>query len=670
MMRPEDIKNRTFANALRGYDKDEVRSFLFKVAESSQELHDQLTATEAELSAAVEATREVAATPDVGAGSDVAWGDEALGDEALAAGDQAPTFDTFTDAGITGDTAGEGIDLIDSDAADVHDVLADAPTADHGSVADEVEDLAVAEQSIADRYGAIGDRIADLLRNADESAAAILASAEHDSEEMRHAAAVEAAQVREDAEAQAAELLAEARAIREEVDAYREQVTAELETARNEQETALAEAKAAAEAEVETFRVNSISEIETLRSDAVVEVESLRGGAAAEVDELRLTAQRDADALRESAIADGQSAIAEHEAEAARLNHEAENDRRAARAELDDVRSEVSSLLEQARTQSEFIKQEADEIIRTKVRSNFEQAQARIDVLRNTEIASRERIVRAQTELTSALTRLDSEPAPALDPSASSAVIDEAERRQVELTGPSIFDDDASSETTPPAVDADTEVFEVAEVVEADVVSDEHAGEGDAIEASDTEFADTDSDNAESADWGGQATFESDVAEAAQQIDAETDGSSPLSAFFGPGPETSVDEPQDSFAATEYVETEYVETVYVETEYVETTVVETEGSFTAEQFTSDSFDVTEHVVVESSSFEELPMRGHSSDEEDTGADAVSAGSDLPGSLEESLPEAPELGGREEEDALARLVREAMQEAVDSARKND
>ena len=43
----------------------------------------------------------------------------------------------------------------------------------------------------------------------------------------------------------------------------------------------------------------------------------------------------------------------------------------------------------------------------------------------------------------------------------------------------------------------------------------------------------------------------------------------------------------------------------------------------------------------------------------------------PASLSEAIPdEGAEVGGVAEEDALARLVREAMQEAVDSARKND
>ncbi len=86
--------------------------------------------------------------------------------------------------------------------------------------------------------------------------------------------------------------------------------------------------------------------------------------------------------------------------------------------------------------------------------------------------------------------------------------------------------------------------------------------------------------------------------------------------------------------------------------------------------TIDAFDVTEHVVVESAADVELPVRGEAPTEVDTFPGTESFGA---ASLSDALPneiDAPELGGATQEDALARLVREAMQEAVDSARKND
>jgi hypothetical protein len=89
----------------------------------------------------------------------------------------------------------------------------------------------------------------------------------------------------------------------------------------------------------------------------------------------------------------------------------------------------VKELLEQARAQSEFIRQEAEEVIRAKVRSNIDQAERRIARLRITEQASRERIIAAQSELQSAISRLDSEPVQELGVGTDDLVIAEAEQR-------------------------------------------------------------------------------------------------------------------------------------------------------------------------------------------------------------------------------------------------
>ena len=542
-MRPDDIKNRTFASSLRGYDKAEVRSFLFKVADSSRELHEKLTAAE----------------------------------EQLASATSSAIVDGSTDA-------------LGHDA----DISAETPATS----------LAAAEQSIVDRYGALGDRIADLLRSADESATDVRVSAERDAAELRAEAQADAQQMRTDAEDRAAELLSEARAIRQEADNHRDEKMAELASTRLEQESAISEARAAAETEVETYRVDSINEIQALRSAAA----------------------QDADVIREAAVADGTAAIAEEAATAARLLEEAENDRLAARAELEEVRSEVSNLLEQARTQSEFIKQEADEIIRAKVRSNYEQAQARIDVLRNTEIASRERIVRAQTELVGALNRLDAEPAPALDPATAPAVIEEAERRHDELYA-------ASDDLHDDAEVIDAEVID-AEVIDAETVdsSEERLGNHDSI---------------------GREAFEADIAEAAQQIDdgAEEDSSD---ALFAP---VSADEPQPTGSILAGSFGPPADIDGGDAGPVEERIGDRSG---------DDHEITEHVVIEN---DELPLHG-----EAPSADAAIDGEGVgAASLAEAIPseaDSSEAGGLDEEDALARLVREAMQEAVDSARKHD
>ncbi len=97
-MRPEDIKNRTFANALRGYDKGEVRSFLSRVSESARELHEQLRATEAQVAAAA----------------------EAAGEEAVASA-EAPTADASAEAPPTPDAPAAEVDegTVDDGGADV-----------------------------------------------------------------------------------------------------------------------------------------------------------------------------------------------------------------------------------------------------------------------------------------------------------------------------------------------------------------------------------------------------------------------------------------------------------------------------------------------------------------------------------------------------------------------
>ncbi len=601
-MRPEDIQNRTFANALRGYDKDEVRSFLFRVAEASRELHDRLAATEAQVASSAE-----------------------TGDSDTAG----------TDAGASPERASGFV-------ADVHD--AESPATPDFTIHDD-NDLAATERSIADRYGALGDRIAELLRNADESAAAILSAAETDSAEMRAAAESDAAELRTEAEPHAAQPLAEAGAIRDEADAHRAEVMAEIEAAQADQDALLADARATAEAEIETLRVSRLAEIDDLRNRVD-----------AEVEEMRSSAEHDLATLRETTIAEGEAALAEREVEAARLLDEAENDRQAARAELEEVRSVVAGLLEQARTQSEFIRQEADEIIRTKVRANFEQAQARIDVLRNTEVASRERIVRAQTELTSALSRLDAEPVPALDPTSAPAIIEEAEQRHDGvLEGSSATGDSAAT------AGGILDVFE----------TDEHIGDGDiddeaGIIVGDEPETDT------------RATFEADVAEANQQIDDEQ---SPLSAFLGTGSSPHDDEGTDAepFGSRFDFSPQDVDA----TESADETASAPFGSggFGAEGFGSAGFgtaapDVSDpavdHESVDDAAAEHPGVDDSPADAGAHDADVDDTEGDLgPATLEEALPDdGIEVGGAAEEDALARLVREAMQEAVDSARKND
>ena len=60
--------------------------------------------------------------------------------------------------------------------------------------------------------------------------------------------------------------------------------------------------------------------------------------------------------------------------------------------------------------------------------ANMEQAQRRIDMLRTTETASKDRIAAARKELESALARLESEPAPGLPAGTEDLVLEEAQQ--------------------------------------------------------------------------------------------------------------------------------------------------------------------------------------------------------------------------------------------------
>lgn len=100
--------------------------------------------------------------------------------------------------------------------------------------------------------------------------------------------------------------------------------------------------------------------------------------------------------------------------------------RQQALAELDEVRAQVARLLEQARAQSELIRQEAEEAARVRVRTVTEQAEDRLRALRTTEQAFRARIGAAQQELGDALRRLDEQPAATLDPGVREQVVEAA----------------------------------------------------------------------------------------------------------------------------------------------------------------------------------------------------------------------------------------------------
>lgn len=232
-----------------------------------------------------------------------------------------------------------------------------------------------------ERFQALGDRIASLLQSAH----------------------VSAAEVREGAEAEA-----EAKLVEAELDR--------------------ASIKSVAESNAEGIVAAAHAEAAEIKAAAEAEAERLKFGA----DELHAAAQlaeRDAEETKANAVAEGQNELKARHEELDALSLEAVKDRDQAMSELGDARGQVAELLGQARSQSEFIRHEAEEVIRSRVRRNMDQAEDRLNQLRNSEVASRERIIAAHRELAGAMARLDAEEAPSLPVDPEGFAINGAQER-------------------------------------------------------------------------------------------------------------------------------------------------------------------------------------------------------------------------------------------------
>ena len=452
---PEEIEHQEFSTTLRGYDRTEVRSFLDRVARS---------------------LREVASE-----------------NETLAAADDPDAIARIVEVDV-----------------EARSILTDD-----------------------DRFSALGERIAGLLRTAHDSAADMRAGAHSESERVLSEAHAEAEHIR----AEAADTMARARA---EAEASLESVRVDVEHARAEAQTEIDQVRADADARAEHVRTESEAEAERRRVEAEQHAEQVRAAADAEAEQVRAEAAADADRIRAAAEQESTRArteasdqarrlraeaveaaeaerlevvrLAEQEqqqaqsdvaalladaeqvkadAEQARVDAEAsraevdalraarqaeidaeveaaEADRQAALAELDDARSQVAALLEEARAQSNFIRHEADEIIRVKVRQSMDQAEQRLSILRTTEQSSKERIGAAQRELESAMRRLQVEPVPELGDDTPDVVLAEAEQRLIDRTadGRSIQDEmpvldvESSESVAPTPLEPDQDLVE------------------------------------------------------------------------------------------------------------------------------------------------------------------------------------------------------------------
>lgn len=445
--------------------------------------------------------------------------------------------------------------------------------------------LTAHEHEDGDRFNELGDRIATLLRTAEEAADNIKATAEEEAAEMKE----QAEQSIRDAEAEAERIRSEAEA---EVAAMKE--------------------------ELEHARVNLDDELAATRKAA-------------------------------------------------------ETDREQARDELSAARAEVSELLAEARSQSEFIRHEADEIVRVKVRTEMETAEKRMRILQLTEQSSRDRLVAAQSELSAALEKLDADPPAELAALEADVVLDEAHDRATrELTG--------GGKSSPFGANSLDEVFEPQfyenPVEQADEVDDE---DGDVFEveytASDGEEDDVlDVTVVDDDDEAVEAGAEEEVAdqavapiEATEAEESGDDAESDAEAEDEASEDETVEDVEESADAESDAEVELdAQEIMDETEGV---VIEDSISNLADD-DSSPLDTVE-VPDDSGELLENAMAAAPT----SAAPPKQAAETIPAALAGKAPassadESSEAKVLADEDPLAKLVREAMQRAVESARGDD
>ncbi len=584
VLRPEDIEQREFGSALRGFDKSEVRAFLRRVAGEIRFLESEVEAARAD--EPVEPTESETGTSEPVATE---------GSSESAERPTPPTPDSVWPTGV-GDALGR------------HE---ESPTPDVGEVTEPPHEPSPAwsagpsAETDTDRFAALGDRIAGLLRNAQETA-----------EQLRNQAEAEAETTRADADAYATET------------------------------------RAAADEVLVAARAEAAELVEAARADA----DEARANAGLELDEARAQAGE----LKQQAIENGLASLSGREAEIAEREAEVAAERERAMAELGDARGQVSQLLQEARAQSEFIRQESEEIIRTKVRANLEQAQRRIDVLRTTEIASKDRIAAARRELEGALARLEAEPAPVLPEGTEDLVLEEARERATSLAAPAAPDHDVIDVGSTPVEDS-TAVAD-ADVVDADVVPTDETGFDPA------EYEDA------AADFGFDAVDEPSTADAVAEsppTDLEDLGAD----------ESPIEPPDDAEAqpdATSFDDAGFDDAGFDDAGFDEVLDGDDPSTPPMPPLESITFQHQEPMPTEPEVGEfDFSPADRAEGEPNPGAfdfvpapaEAVVTTSDDDG--EAAPDETPPRGDApDNEDALAKLVREAMQRAVDAARGND
>lgn len=406
VMNPHEIEHAEFRTAFRGYDKPEVREFLRRTAEGIDALQAELEAVTAERDYVDESLAGEAGDPDLY--------EVGVEHEPVAPDEDQQSTEVQADSGYETDHGSvvEGIAELDDsaelndgaelDAAELNDGAdqddsfdgsvvieelvgyeVDGADQDGAELDDSVDQSAMLVSNEPDdhRFQALGDRIAGLLRSAHESATHLRDTAENEA-------------------------------------------VSQLELAKTQGDAIRAEA----EVDAEAIRSMALAEADEIRARSEVDADRLMTG----IGELQIDAETVAEEAKQTqaqALVDAEGDLkAERDAVEA-LSNAAQADRDQAMAELTDARGQVAELLGQARSQSDFIRHEADEVIRARVRRNMDQAEERLNVLRNSEIASRERIVAAHRELEGAMARLDLDPSPELPIDAEQYALDGANQR-------------------------------------------------------------------------------------------------------------------------------------------------------------------------------------------------------------------------------------------------
>ncbi|MEZ5377036.1 MAG: DivIVA domain-containing protein [Acidimicrobiales bacterium] len=638
VLRPEDIEQREFGSALRGFDKAEVRAFLRRVAGEVRYLEAEVDAARGGAPATERPSSDLE-LPRV--------------DTRPAPPTLAPRID---------DLPARDLPDLGAPGTRLPEPVATPPAALSGS-SPEIE---------ADRFGVLGDRIANLLRDAQETAEQVRNQANADAAQTRAEAMAASDEIRSSADDYATQTRSEAAAAADELrtsaESYSIEVRAAADTDAASMRAAAEEALANAQAEAAEIREHALADATELRTRAAAELDAARAEAGQTISQ----AETEAVTLRQQAIDDGVASLSSREQAVTESEAQVAAEREQALAELSDARAQVSTLLQEARAQSEFIRQESEEIIRTKVRANMEQAQRRIDMLRTTETASKDRIAAARKELESALARLDAEPVPGLPAGTEDLVLEEAQQVALGQVG----HEAAAAE---PAAGGDE--FADANIIEAGLVeSSFEAGsfeaesfESSAYEAAGYDEIDPDAVDAASAaadafeaaaaaDDGGmtaEAVIES-LGEAPADTDADAPGMVDL-----PAPEAiTPPPPPPGFGPSEHGGNFFTRSEGAIPPPPPPPGFDAPVGIDAPVFDTGSNDPG--AVID-------PLEGLIPDENEgapTLEYAVEAGGDSLDAADSGSSDAlADIDTPENEDALAKLVREAMQRAVDSARGN-